>query len=255
MIHQGTEIVNPKASFDECYRRYSPQLYSSLLLKGLNYRLPFEAMQLFRDYLDSLVLPNDLKVTFLGSGHGLESAALKYRYTCDDILQHWLNDDPHKHVFSSADPRFKVTMIDINEPPLQFAYDVGLCDRFFVCDLTKEFPEEIDVILNNETDLLVCVGATTYIGLDSFNRLVQIVERSNIQYFCFSLASFISSSYLIALNQSNLQLHSLGQIKQRDYKDDVEKTRILESLIMENNCSAEDNYGLTTSVFIAQKRG
>ena len=253
MVYQGAEIVNPKASFDECYRQYSPQLYSSLLLKGLNYRLPFEAMQLFRGYLDGATLPNDLKITFLCSGHGLESAALKYRYTCEDILQYWLDDDPRGHIFSGGDPRFKVTMIDINESPLQFAYDVGLCDRFFLCDLTKAFPEEIEILLNKDTDLLVCVGATTYIGLHSFNRLVQIVESSKIQYFCFSLASFINSSYLMALNQSNLQLYKLGHVKQRDYKDDVERSRILESLIMENSCSTEDHSGLTTSVFVAQK--
>jgi hypothetical protein len=136
---------------------------------------------------------------------------------------------------------------------LHFAYDVGLCDRFFPCDLRDKLPEEIDLLLNNQSDLLVCIGATTYIGIDSFNRLVQIVEKSKIQYFCFSLPSYISSSYLTIFSQSNLQLHKLGNVKQRDYKDDKEKSRILDNLTIQNRYSVEDDCGLMASIFIAHK--
>ena len=122
---QHLEMVNPKASFDEYYTLYSPKLYASLLLKGLNYRLPFDAMTLLRDYLDRRVIPNSLEVVFLGSGHGLESAVLKYGYSYEDILQCWLDSEPHEHLFSGGNPRFKITMVDINEAPLHFAYDVG----------------------------------------------------------------------------------------------------------------------------------
>lgn len=63
---QDLEMVNPKASFDDYYAQHSPKLYTSLLLKELNYSLPFDAMRLLRNYLDSIVIPNILEIVFLG---------------------------------------------------------------------------------------------------------------------------------------------------------------------------------------------
>lgn len=245
--------MSPKASFDEYYQMYSPQPYVSYLVKRLDYRLPFKAMNLLKEYLDRIDDLKELETVIIGSAHGLDAAALKYGYSYEQILSLWLENHPENHIFSNGDPRFKITMVDINEQPLRFAHDVGLCDQFFSCDLTEEFPDELSFFLDHKTDLLICVGATTYLGLWSFSRFISFVKEGKIKYFCFSLASFICDSFLEICQEAHLELKELGKIKQRNYEDEQEKSRILDILKAENRYFPEDEEALMTSIYIAQK--
>ncbi|MEO1373781.1 MAG: hypothetical protein AAFW70_05550 [Cyanobacteria bacterium J06635_10] len=246
------ELRNPKASFDECYNLDSPKLYVSTLLKEKNYRLPFDAMELLDGYLKKLANSETWETVFFGSGYGLDVTALKYGYTSQDILDEWLDEKPIKK-FKADNSRFKITLVDINKAPLNFAHEIGLCDRFFVCDLKEQWPEELFSILKNETKLLICVGATTYIGINRFNYIVNFVETSKIEYFCFSLPSFIENSYLQVFSKSKLHLQKLGDVRQRDYKDNEERLRIIHSLNLQNRYSPKDDNGLIASIYIASK--
>jgi hypothetical protein len=107
--------------------------------------------------------------------------------------------------------------------------------------------------MENETNLLVCVGATTYIGFPRFKYFVQFMEISKIQYFCFSLTSFICDSYLQAFSGSKLHLHKLGDVKQRDYNDYEERLKIIDILKFQNRYSQKDDDGLMASVYVASK--
>ena len=252
---QNLGETSPKANFDECYAVYSPSLYVSILLKDLDYRLPFDTMSLLDKHLHETLESDDLKAVFLGSGHGLEPAALKYGCTHGDILRLWLQQNPLEYSFKDdAALPFGVVMVDINAEPLRFARDVGLCDRFCCCDISKDLPEELDCFLRQEADLLVCIGVTSYIGLQGFERLVRLVEASNIKHFCFSLTSFISTSYLEVFERSNLQLQKLGDVRQRSYKNEEEESKILETLIAQGKCTLADKRGLMAAVFMASKQ-
>lgn len=133
--------MSPKASFDEQYTLYSPKSYVAFFLRDLSYRLPFESMALLGDYLDRLEPSTVLETAIVGSCHGLDAAVLKYGHTYDDILKYWLEGEPEEHLFDGGDPKYKpVTMIDINEAPLRFAKHVGLCDRYYRCNMKKTLP-------------------------------------------------------------------------------------------------------------------
>ncbi|MDV3353575.1 hypothetical protein QGP82_33185 [Leptothoe sp. LEGE 181152] len=248
-----TKISNPKASFNEYYHLYSPQPYVQALLKETQYTLPFDAMQIVSSHLKQLDYFENLNVLFLGSGHGTEVAALKYGYSYEKILQHWLASDPKKHIFSEGNSNLTITMVDINEAPLRFAYDVGLCQHFHICDLTNPWPEKLSTVVKNDTDLLVCVGATTYIGLDNFKHLIKLIGESNVKHFYFSLASFICDSFLEIFDDSNLHLKKLGHVRQRNYKNDEERLKITSNLKLQNRYSNDDEDGLTASIYIASQ--
>ena len=109
--------------------------------------------------------------------------------------------------------------------------------------------------MKNKVNLLIGVGVTTYIGIDGFNSLVKFVEKeSEIEYFCFSLCSFICDSYLQVFNKSGLFLQKLGDVRQRDYQDDEERLKIRESLKLQNRYSLQDEDGLMASLYLAYKK-
>lgn len=245
--------TSPKASFDEQYTLYSPKSYVQFFLKDLNYRLPFEAMGLLGDYFTYLKQPDVLETAIVGSCHGIDSAVLKYGYTYDDIIKYWLHGEPETHIFSGGNPRYELTMVDINEAPLRFAKDVGLCKNYYRCNMKEALPADLLQFLESKVDLLIAVGITTYLGFDSFQELVQLVERSNVQFLCFSLPSFIRDTYTNMFESSSLQLKVLGDIDQRQYRDLGERTRILETLQEQGNCTPRDEAGLVASICLAHK--
>ena len=246
--------MSPKASFDEQYKLYSPKSYVQFFLRDLSYRLPFEAMTLLGDYLAQLLETSTvLETAIVGSCHGLDSAVLKYGYTYDDILKYWLEGDPDDHVFYGGNPMYEITMIDINPEPLRFAKHVGLCKGYYRCNMKEALPKALSFFLEEKDDLLIAVGITTYLGLEYFQRLGQLVERSQIRFFCFSLPSFIRESYLEIAAQSTLTLKVLGDIDQRQYNDDDEKSRVLEMLKEQGAYSPRDDSGLVSSICVAYK--
>ena len=76
------------------------------------------------------------------------------------------------------------------------------------------------------------------------------------KYFCFSLLDFMSEidTYLNMIKANGLQLHKLGDVKQRDYKNEEEKRNML-SLIKKRRGSypAESEMCLMASVYIASR--
>lgn len=245
--------MSPKASFDEQYRLYSPQSYVQFFLKDLDYRLPFEAMTLLGNYLESIGNDEVLETAIIGSCHGIDSAVLKYRYTYDDILQYWLYNNPEHHLFQGGDPHYRITMVDINEEPLRFAKDVGLCHNYYRCNMKEALPDELRSYLEQNVDLLISVGIVTYLGLQDFQKLVKLVERSNVKYFCFSLPSFIRNSYIKIFESSGLKIKILGDINQRKYKDEGERNRVIAALKEQEAYSTRDDDILVASICVAYK--
>jgi len=240
-----------KASFDEYYKVYSPKAYASKIVNDTDYHLPFCAASLLKEYLNGHT--TTLNTVILGSGHGLDVAALKYNYTPQDIVSYWLHKDPREHIFKGGDSRFKITMVDLYELPLQFARDVGLCEHFYACDLTKEWPDNLLYAVNYKTDLLTCIGVTTYLGKDTFGKLVKLVENSKVQYFLFSVISLIKEEFISLFHETSLKLHYIGRFRQRNYVDVSEKKKMLSSLIENKICSPEDEKCLMTSIYVASK--
>lgn len=244
-------MTQVKASFDDYYKVYSPQAYTSRIVNDIDYHLPFHAASLLKEYLNGHT--TTLNTVVLGSGHGLDVTALKYNYTPQDILSHWLHKEPSEHIFEGGDSRFKITMVDLYEQPLQFARDVGLCDHYYACNLVQEWPQDLLQVVNHETDLLICVGVTTYLGKETFGKIVKLVERSQVRYFCFSVVSYIKEEFISLFDEANLKLHCIGRFRQRDYADASEREKILDFLIKNQICSPEDEQCLMTSVYVASK--
>lgn len=245
--------MSPKASFDEQYRLYSPQSYVQFFLKDLNYRLPFEAMTLLGNYLKHIDNNEVLETAIIGSCHGIDSAVLKYGYTYDDILKYWLYNKPEHHIFQGGNPLYRITMVDINEEPLRFAKDVGLCHNYYRCNMKEALPEDLLSFLEQSVDLLISVGIVTYLGLQDFHKLLRLVERSNVKYFCFSLPSFIRSAYINIFESSGLTVKILGDINQRQYQDEGEKSRVIEALKEQGHYSTRDDAMLVASICVAYK--
>ncbi|MGH8000509.1 MAG: hypothetical protein ACREPR_14040 [Brasilonema sp.] len=243
--------IQNKASFDSCYQNYSPKEYARKLVDEAEYYLPFQAASLLREYLSTHA--EALNTTVIGSGHGLDIAALKYGYTHNEILEFWSSDDAQNHSFADGDSRFKVVMVDISAPPLQFASDVGLCSSFYVCDLTGPWPKDLSDLLSQGTDLLICIGAAAYFGKDTFSRIIDTVRNGRIKYFYFSALSIVEKEYISLFENSKLSLERIGRVRQRGYVDADEQQRIVRSLVENDCCFVEDRECLMTSLYIASK--
>lgn len=237
-----------KASFDDYYSADSPQAYTLKLVRDTKYHLPFHAAELLRNYFQDAKTP--LKATFLGSGYGLEVAALKYNYGPEDIVKWWGGDNPRAHSFEGGDDRFLVTMVDIHEPPLQFAKEVGLCDRYYVCDLLEDWSQEFTEMITHDTDLLLGIGVTGYLRVERFRDILKLMENSQIQFFCFAVTNLNRDTFVRLFDDSALDLHNLGRSRQRDYADDTERQKVLDFLNRRGICTPEDEAGFMTSLYM-----
>lgn len=126
-----------KANFNDIYSQYYPTEYVNNLIGNLKYELPFHAMKKLKIYLKALLPSYDqIQVTMIGSGHGLDAVALKFEVTPPDILARWTNEVTVMLPFP-VQPEYEITMIDIEAESLRFASDIKLCEKSFVANIVR----------------------------------------------------------------------------------------------------------------------
>ncbi|MCI5127267.1 MAG: hypothetical protein D3907_01940 [Candidatus Electrothrix sp. AUS3] len=255
-MNNSIATTNPKASFDDLYKKYSPVPYCSCLLSELDYRLPFNAMNLLKKHISSCEQMETLNTLIIGSGHGLDSAALKYNCTFEEILETpFCSEESCTCMPLDGNPQFNITMTDINESPLRFARNFGLCNNFFVYDMSGNLTEEMLYFLKNEVDLAICTGVTSYLDRSAFSRLTEaLLVEGKAKYLCFSLLGYLNDRIDIIEN-FGLQVCKLGDVKQRNYRDQDEKIGILKLLRSQKQDIPGSEECLMTSVYIAQQAG
>lgn len=246
-----------KADFAKIYSQYSPTEYIKYIVGELNYLLPFQAMDIFRPYQDRLLSDKPIRITVVGSGHGLDVVSLRFQMTPQEILERWGTSDTAGLPFSPF-PEQVITIIDIEQEPLRFARDVNLCDNSLLANMCEPYSLELERHFREMTDVVVAVGVTSYIGPEGIGSIIRSAfVNGKALILCFSVVKYLDVEEFISTCMENgLKVKKIGNnILQRNYADNEEKGNI-HSILKQKGCLAdEDNTGLRSHLFIAYKAG
>lgn len=249
-------MTNVKANFNDIYSRYYPTEYVNNIVGNLKYELPFQAIKRLKFYLQAL-LPSDdtILVTMVGSGHGLDAAALKFDVTPQDILTRWTNDATVMLSFPSQS-EYEITMIDIEAEPLRFASDIKLCDNFFVANLEQPYSVQLEQHLNEMTDIVIGIGVTGYIGVNGLEKIIQSAfVNGKAQLFCFSVGNYLDeNAFIDVCLKHGLVVRVIGShFRQRCYKDETERQKMYNVLKQKNLMTEASEKAIICNVFLAYK--
>jgi hypothetical protein len=249
-------MKNIKANFNEIYSQYCPTEYVNYLVGELKYELPFHAMERLKIYHQTLLPIDDLiQVTMVGSAHGLEAASLKFDVTPQDILTRWTNDATVMLSFPSQS-KYEITMIDIEAEPLRFASDIKLCEKSFVANMQQPYSVQLEQHLNEMTDIVICIGATGYIGVDGVEKIINSAFlNGKAKLFCFSIGKHLDEKAFIEVClKYGLVVRMIGShFQQRCYQDETEKQKMHQVLKQKNIMTQADENAITCNVFLSYK--
>lgn len=250
---------DPKANFDNIYAMYSPKAYVQYLVGELGYQLPFQTMAELGKYIQQGNFEQPIQATIIGSAHGLDAVALKYKMTAAEILARWSNEATISQSFKDDVPRgqtqYVCTFIDIEPEPLRFATDVKLADQAFVADLGKVLSPALVHHFRQHSDIIIGTGMISYIGVAGLAALLQAAfVEGKAQLFCFSALKFLEIDvYLAVCAEYGLSVRKIIDAPHRLYKDEHEKQQIKQLLASQGRLSEEDEQGLAGYVFLASQ--
>ncbi len=249
-------MKNIKANFNDIYSQYYPTGYVNNLIGDLKYELPFHAMKSLKNYHQTVLSSDNLiRVTMVGSGHGLDAAALKYDITPQELLARWTNDATVMLPFTS-ESEYELTMIDIETEPLRFASDIKLSEKSFVANMQQPYSVQLEQHLNEMTDIVTCIGVTGYIGVDGLEKIIHSAfVNGKAKLLCFSVVKYLNTNAFIDIClKHGLIIQTLcSNCWQRCYKDEAEKQKIHQVLKQKNLLTQEDEKAIMCNVFISYK--
>lgn len=249
-------MKNVKANFNNIYSQYYPTEYVNYIVGELKYELPFNAMKRLKTYQQALLpTDNQIKVTMVGSAHGLEAASLKFDVTPQQILKRWTNDATVRLKFSSQS-EYEITMIDIEAEPLRFASDVKLCEKYFVANMQQPYSVQLEQHFNTMTDIVICIGATAYIGVDGVEKIIQSAFiNGKAKLFCFSIGKYLDeNAFIEVFLKHGLVVQVIGNnFRQRRYQDETERQKMHQILKQKNIMTQADEEQIICNVFLAYK--
>ncbi|VFN01023.1 MAG: Taurine dioxygenase, alpha-ketoglutarate-dependent, partial [Candidatus Kentron sp. G] len=212
-------------------------------------------MDKLRQYCQALLRQDAIRVTVIGSAHGLDAVALKHAPNAREIVTGWMNEDTVGLPLPTSESGYEVTLIDREPEPLRFASDVHLPDHSFVADLNHPYSAELAQHLAESSDVVSAIGVTSYLGMEEMERILRTAfVEGNGKLLYFSVLRYLDTNAYVDLCRKNgLTVRYLGDLPQRLYQDEEEKRRIQGILKSKNLLGEADETGLVTSLFLAYR--
>ena len=243
----------PKARFDDYYAIYSPIPYVEDIVRGLEYDIPFSLMDALSEEIGFFLRGKGIRVTFVGSCHGLEAMVLKYGLLKADIITRWSDETAAFERLPSPESGLEATLVDSEPEPLRFARTIGLADETHVVDLTKPYPPALEERLRTKTDLIVACGILPYIGAKGLHLMLDAAfVKGSARYLCFSMPNYLNENEIVSTcEQAGLTLKKMGVFRQRKYRDPAESSRITKLLAKAGRLFQEDHVYMRSAAFMA----
>lgn len=197
------EANEAKANFDRVYFQPDPREYYRVLF-GLDYVIPDLAKGVFRNIVSALedVRGRRIKVLDIGCSYGINAALLRYPLDIDRLAQRYSDLDAacvkvgdverlDRAYFSSWPGRdVEVVGLDVSEPAIDYACNVGLLDAGVAEDLERGPPSARLKEMLRGVDLIISTGCVGYVTERTFSRLLAAIDGPRPWIASFVLRMF-----------------------------------------------------------------
>lgn len=238
-----------KKSFNDIYDQPLPDAYFTTL-RPLQYRMPQFAQPMFARtgrVLARLRGRETVSMLDLCCGYGVNGALANYALTLDRLYSHYrrrpsADDEIPARIEADARffadhrherPRFRVTGVDVAANALDYATRTGIIDDAVTINLEED--DITDTVANalSGADLITVTGGLSYIGANSFQRLLSLYPRDRMPWIiAFPLRHTDFSECEDVYERFGLvaQPWTRTAFVQRRFADDTERQRILDAI-------------------------
>ena len=197
-------IGSDKADFSQIYIQPDPRAYFNIL-GGLDYQIPQQAMPVITAVLDAASPHGRPRpVLDICSSYGINGALLRFDVELDDLKARYT--DPVLAGMSAAerivadaeffagrrrDPDVPVYGLDISEPAIDYAEQVGLLTHGWAQDLEAGDPTAALAECLHSIQLVISTGGVGYVGVPTFERVLRSVrDPADLWLAVFVLRAF-----------------------------------------------------------------
>jgi SAM-dependent methyltransferase len=236
-----------KHDFSASYDQPTPAAYYRSL-QDLDYRLPELARPIIGRYLDAIrrERPRDVvRVIDLCCGYGVNAALWNHRIDMDALYQRYAvwphAGKPAKEVIEEERRLFamcrrqplaaEVIGIDVAANALDYAREAGLLAHALPINLEQDEPSRAERSLLSQADLVTVTGGLSYIGHNSFERLLSCFPSEGRPWIVwFPLRHLDVAPVVVVLDRFGYRTDMLTTLRQRRFKDADERRVVLRQL-------------------------
>ncbi len=180
--------LKDKANWTQVYVEETPGPYMQFSLQN-EYVVPEYSMRYIRPLLNKLYSDRQdpVKIMDLGASYGIIATLVLYDITWQSLIDFYVEHDEikehswhdimqfyHNPIHGS---KYAFYLADTSQPAMQFAEQVGLCEKAFTLDLKHDtlIPELKQAV--EQTDVFTVVGAFGYIGNHFFEQMLDATRK------------------------------------------------------------------------------
>ncbi len=197
------EVNEAKANFDRLYFQPDPREYYRVLC-GLDYVIPDLAKGVFRNTVDALeeLRGRRIKVLDIGCSYGNNAALLRFPLDIDRLAQRYRDLDgagltaeqvavlDREYYRSWPGRDVEIVGLDVSEPAIDYACNVGLLDAGAAEDLERSPPSARLKEMLQGVDLIVSTGCVGYVTERTFARVLAAIDGPRPWIASFVLRMF-----------------------------------------------------------------
>jgi SAM-dependent methyltransferase len=184
-----SETNDIKANFDRIYIQGDPREYYRVLY-GLDYVIPDLAKGIFRDVIAALSeqRKRSIKVLDLGCSYGNNAALIRFPLDIDRLAARYRDlEDANlsteeltkldRNYFKSwPKTEIEIVGLDVSEPALNYAKDVGLLDDAIALDLENGTLTDAARAALSDVDLIISTGCIGYVTEKTYSQVLGAIE-------------------------------------------------------------------------------
>jgi SAM-dependent methyltransferase len=184
------DVTTGKADFTDIYQQPDPRGYYETLC-SLDYEIPAHGCNVFTTVLGELRNGDGDTPTVLDvcCSYGVNAALLNHNVSLEEIEAHYAqaNGMPSEQLLERdrawfgarrRPDAFDVVGVDISEPAVRYAVDVGLLVDGVVADLETQQLSERDAAKLSEVDLVTVTGGIGYIKERTFEQILDAADET-----------------------------------------------------------------------------
>ncbi|MGI8793755.1 MAG: hypothetical protein ACR2H3_11360 [Acidimicrobiales bacterium] len=224
-----------KADFDHIYTADDPRQYFRTLSQ-FGYEIPAHAATVFSQVAQAVAVSDPPHIVDLCCSYGVNATVFNHDLDFDDVVERYCDPaldtvepdeladlDRDFYRANISDGTFRFTGVDVAQPAIDYAANIGLLDAGFAEDLEQNEPTPELAADLRTADLITVCGGIGYITEKTLDRVFTHAERPRLAALCLRWIDFAPIVAIGAAHGLVTERLEEATFPQRRFADDIER--------------------------------